>query len=191
MKGSIFSFAAGDGTCRLAFRDLHMSPITAMVYVPDTDTLVTASADSACTVWRIAGGQPHRFCTFGKSIIHMVPDNVACPSLLLTAALDGTVSLVSLDSFQPLHRMRLPGPLGGRPSFMAGPDGRPRILLHVGTEVKLFSLQHLYEPWCRCNAACTALTALPGSGGLILAEFADSSVRLLDAHSQEVRGSWR
>ncbi|GFH24067.1 uncharacterized protein HaLaN_21790 [Haematococcus lacustris] len=91
-----------------------------MVYVPDTDTLVTASADSACTVWRIAGGQPHRFCTFGKSIIHMVPDSVACPSLLLTAALDGTVSLVSLDSFQPLHRMRLPGPLGGRPSFIAG-----------------------------------------------------------------------
>jgi hypothetical protein len=53
-------------------------------------------------------------------------------------------------------------------------------------QVKLFSIQHIYEVWAECNAAPTALRNLPGTGGLVLAEYADSSVRLLNAMSAEV-----
>ncbi len=54
-------------------------------------------------------------------------------------------------------------------------------------QVKLFSVQHLFEVWADFNAALTSLRQLPGSGGLVLAEFADSSVRLLNTGSSEVR----
>ncbi len=54
-------------------------------------------------------------------------------------------------------------------------------------QIRLFSIQHIAEVWSECNSPPLRLQCLEGSGGLVLAEYADSSVRLLDATSNEVR----
>ncbi len=54
-------------------------------------------------------------------------------------------------------------------------------------QVKVFTIQHLYDLLLECNSAPLALRKL--KSGLILAEFADCSVRLLDVTSERVRRS--
>ncbi len=48
---------------------------------------------------------------------------------------------------------------------------------HAVTQVKLFSVRHLFESWMECNSPVTSLR--PVTPGLILAEFQDSSIRLV------------
>jgi hypothetical protein len=65
-------------------------------------------------------------------------------------------------------------------------DFNTGMCLCLHWQVRIFSVHHLLEVWQDCNATPTALKALPGSGGLVLAEFSDSSVRLLEASPLEV-----
>lgn len=50
-------------------------------------------------------------------------------------------------------------------------------------DIKLFSILNLYQGWMECNSEPVSLKQL--SHGLILAEFRDSSVRILGKQEAE------
>ncbi len=93
-------------------------------------------------------------------ILHMATDSTA--SHLLTCALDGSVTLWSTESLLPVYKMKLSG-VAVKPTFFT----RSRFHLHLGSDVKIFSIQNLYEGWMDCNSEPTSLKSL--SHGLILA----------------------
>ena len=49
-QGSIYGYDAHIGTMNLSFKDLHQMPITCMLYLADSDTLITTTSDSSATV---------------------------------------------------------------------------------------------------------------------------------------------
>lgn len=183
-EGSIFGYELDKGTIVLRFQNLHPSPITTMAYLPSHEILVTSSVDSGGVVWRIAGGKPHRFKELGSShltIHHLAADNEE--SSLLSATGDGVVTLWSVETLMPIYKMKLPQ-LATKPTFLpANSDQKspPSFFLHFDTDVKLFSIQNLYVGWMECNSEPRSLKQL--SFSLILASFADSSVRILDSAS--------
>ena len=59
--GSIYGYDVATGAMTMSFKDLHAMPITCMLYLPDSDTLITTTSDSSATV---GGGVPGRWaCT--------------------------------------------------------------------------------------------------------------------------------
>eukprot|EP00200_Dunaliella_tertiolecta_P016698 CAMPEP_0202421704 /NCGR_PEP_ID=MMETSP1128-20130828/50477_1 /ASSEMBLY_ACC=CAM_ASM_000463 /TAXON_ID=3047 /ORGANISM="Dunaliella tertiolecta, Strain CCMP1320" /LENGTH=1700 /DNA_ID=CAMNT_0049029737 /DNA_START=44 /DNA_END=5146 /DNA_ORIENTATION=- len=178
--GSIYGYDAGTGAMTMNFANLHPNQIiTSMVYAPANDTMFTATLDQAITVWRISGNVPQKFRQLGKLIHHMVGDDPDQPRSLLTSSYDGMVTLWSADSLEPVHRMRLAQVPHGL--LRVGPD---RAVVHLQTEVKVFTIQHLYDLLLECNSVPQVLHRV--NTGLILAEFADCSVRLLDVGSDRM-----
>ncbi|GAX84070.1 hypothetical protein CEUSTIGMA_g11494.t1 [Chlamydomonas eustigma] len=176
LQGSVFGYEMSKGEVVMKFCDLHVGLITAMVYMPVQDTMVTSSTDTGATVWRVTGGVAHRFKQLGGSslILHM-STNSAQTQLLLCAS-DGSVNLLSTESLLTIYKMKLAG-VATHPTFFS----RSRFFLHFESDVKVFSVQNLYQGWMDCNSEPLSLQQL--SYGLILAEFADSSVRILDSAS--------
>ena len=118
-------------------------------------------------VWRIAGGEPHRFKQIGSASVtvnYMTTDDDM--KHLLTAASDGSVTLWSTESLLPIYKMKL-----------AGAASHPTFFLHLDADIKLFSVRNLYEGWMDCNSEPTSLKQL--SYGLILAGGGGSAALVL------------
>lgn len=120
----------------------------------------------SCTsmqVWRIAGGEAHRFKQIGTSSVtvnFMATDEGR--KHLMTASSDGSVTLWSVESLLPIYKMKLAGP-ASIPTFFSN----SRFYLFLDSDVKIFSIRNLYVSWMDGNSECTSLKQL--SFGLILA----------------------
>ena len=179
-------------------------------HVPHCHDIITVMLQTCIQVWRLAGGEAHRYKQIGTASVtvnFMATDEGQ--QHLLTAASDGSVTLWSVDSLLPVYKMKLAGP-ASIPTFFS----KSRFYLYLDSDVKIFSIRNLYHSWMEGNSECTSLKQL--SFGLILAgvrrwrntlstnhhwqgastlithkpppfhlvtEFADSSVRILDGAS--------
>jgi hypothetical protein len=86
--------------------------------------------------------------------------HIQAPSRLLVCSLDGSVTLVTLDTLTPIYRMRLSGPVAGPPAFCS----RDRLVLHLSTEVGWEMISGKYMGLCAGVAAeGTLQPAKPGN----------------------------
>ncbi|MEW5315346.1 MAG: hypothetical protein WDW38_006784 [Sanguina aurantia] len=179
-QGGIYGFELTGGTCTHAFPGLHDQCITTMLYLPQHGLMLSASMDPGISVWRVVAGQPpQHFSTIGKASAATV--QIACDregKHMLTASVDGGVTMWVVESLIPVYRLKMAVAAANVGFYGKHCD---RCMLSAGSEVKLFSISHLFETWMDCNSPVASLRQL--SYGLVLAEFQDSSIRLLDAHS--------
>eukprot|EP00798_Chlamydomonas_sp_ICE-L_P011299 gene11299-18935_t len=166
---SIYGYDASNGNMFYSFPNLHNTPITSFLYLPDNGTLITTVADAPATVWRIAGSSLHRFKQLGKTTsptLHISADQKL--TSIITTAVDGGVTIWGAQALEPIYRMKLSKVPPAPPVFF----GSNKFALHVESDVKLFSVQNLYETWMDCNSPVVTLQRL--GYGLLLATFADS-----------------
>ena len=107
-EGSIYGYDVDKGSIVLSFQNLHVSPITTMAYLPTHEILITSSVDSGGTVWRIAGGKPHRYKELGSSHItihHLAADEDETSVLAATG--DGVVTLWSVETLLAVYKMKV------------------------------------------------------------------------------------
>ncbi|GFR49528.1 hypothetical protein Agub_g11572 [Astrephomene gubernaculifera] len=175
-QGHVYGFDILTGACLLSYTDLYSQPVTSCVFVPESDLLFTSAMDTCAVVWRIPRGcEAQRFKQFGRTYAPLT-QVLAEPDLkhVLTTSLDGSVTLWDMETLAPVYKMKLSSAPVSTAFYKPN-----AFFLATETEVKLFTITHLFESWMDCNSPVTHLRHV--SYGLILAEFADSSVRLLDA----------
>ncbi|KAG2494055.1 hypothetical protein HYH03_007699 [Edaphochlamys debaryana] len=175
-EGHVYGYDIMSGHMLMSYTGLYNQPVTSCVFMPEADLLFTTAMDTSAMLWRVPRGcEAQRFKQFGRAsapltLVLADPDT----KHVLTTSLDGGVTLWDVDTLTPVFKMKL-----SKPPLSTAFYKPNAFFLATETEVKLFSISHLFESWMDCNSAVTCLR--PVSPGLILAEFADSSVRLLDA----------
>ena len=87
------------------------------VFCAELRMFITAGRDGAVKVWRVRGPTPKQWTTqlvqtigdstMDKPVVSMAP--MMGDAALLTATSEGVVQLWSLETFEPVHKMRVSG----------------------------------------------------------------------------------
>jgi len=166
---------------------LHDQPITVvtMMVVPNHtrggSLIITGARDSKVKVWRqkaqlnqISYVRSIGAHTKSVSWLELHPQS----SSVLTAALDGSVQMWSLDSYEAMHRAKLSSPVLGLTLIDS-----MSFFLHTDAEVKIFRLVHLHDTFSQYNSPIVGLQSI--DDGMVLMMCEDSSARLVDTVSGE------
>jgi WD40 repeat protein len=167
------------------WKDLHEQPITAIVFAAHPqgnkggDLIITGSSDTKVKVWKQC--QVTKQLLFQRYIGNHTKA-VSCIVLhkssfsVLSAALDGTVQMWSLDSFEPIHRAKLSTAV-----IDVTLMSQNQFFIRTKQEVKVFRLIHLHETFAQYNSAVVAIT--DAGDHCVLVQSEDSSARILDTRS--------
>eukprot|EP00775_Hariotina_reticulata_P002849 gene2849-3142_t len=155
----VYGFDAVNGSRLYAWQHLSRHALTSIVWQLQQD------------------GQLAKLTSLGRfpAGVHCLAA-AAAHSWLLTASLDGLVVAWSTDSWQQMYRMKLSEPVAGIQFYAAD-----KFLCTSGSTVRFFKLKREAEVWMEFSSPLTSLEPL--QSGLLLATFADSSVRLLDCRT--------
>eukprot|EP00854_Cymbomonas_tetramitiformis_P020527 gene20527-24603_t len=159
---------------------LHTQPITCVSYIPSRQFIITGGRDAIVKVWRQKpGGTLQMLRTIGSHTKSVVSVSVhPSENSILTAALDGSAQLWSLDTFEPMHRMKLAAVVQG----VTIVDDK-LFYLYTEGEVKTFRLIHLHDTFAQYNSPIVDLEAV--NRGQVLCVCEDSSARLVDVSTGE------
>eukprot|EP00241_Pyramimonas_parkeae_P017080 CAMPEP_0114280374 /NCGR_PEP_ID=MMETSP0059-20121206/2402_1 /TAXON_ID=36894 /ORGANISM="Pyramimonas parkeae, Strain CCMP726" /LENGTH=630 /DNA_ID=CAMNT_0001400767 /DNA_START=75 /DNA_END=1969 /DNA_ORIENTATION=+ len=143
--------------------------------------IITGARDSKVKVWRqkaqlnqISYVRSIGAHTKSVSWLELHPQS----SSVLTAALDGSVQMWSLDSYEAMHRAKLSSPVLGLTLIDS-----MSFFLHTDAEVKIFRLVHLHDTFSQYNSPIVGLQSI--DDGMVLMMCEDSSARLVDTVSGE------